>query len=89
MLRALAIVTLRKHQHASITAGYGHVHAGFTPKELAKTIDALQAKFDVKSRVRHQVEEFRRHPGWLGAAAGATAVAATAVVALVVWRRLR
>jgi hypothetical protein len=54
-------------------------------EELAKTIDALQAKFDVKTRARHQLEEIRRHPQWLGAAA----VAAAAVVALVVWRRLR
>ena len=54
-------------------------------EELAKTVDALQAKLDVKSHARHQVEKFRRHPEWLGA----MAVAVAAMVALVVWRRLR
>jgi hypothetical protein len=52
-------------------------------EELAKTVDALQAKFDVRSRARHKAEELREHPAWLGAAAATIVVA----VALVVWRR--
>jgi hypothetical protein len=52
-------------------------------EELAKTVDALQAKFDVRTRARHKVEELREHPAWLGAAAATVVVA----VALVVWRR--
>ena len=54
-------------------------------EELAKTVDALQAKFDVRSRARDKVQEVREHPEWLAAAA----VAAVAAVALVVWRRRR
>jgi MYXO-CTERM domain-containing protein len=54
-------------------------------EELAKTVDALQAKFDVKSLVQHKAENLRQHPEWLGAAA----LAMVAVVALVVWRRRR
>lgn len=54
-------------------------------EELAKTVDALQAKFDVRTRARHKAEDLRRHPEWLGAAA----VAVVAVVAVVVWRRRR
>ncbi len=34
----LAIVTLRAHEHASITAAYGHVIPGFDPKKLARMI---------------------------------------------------
>ena len=55
-------------------------------EELAKTIDALQAKFDVKSRAQHKAEDLRQHPVWLGGAAVAVVVA---VAALVVWRRRR
>lgn len=55
-------------------------------EELAKTIDALQHKFDVRSRAQHKAEDLRRHPVWLGGAA--VAVVAT-VAALVVWRRRR
>jgi hypothetical protein len=54
-------------------------------EELAKTVDALQAKFDVKSRALHKYDEIKQHPEWLGAAA----VAVVAVAALVVWRRRR
>jgi hypothetical protein len=54
-------------------------------EELAKTIDALQAKFDVRSRALQKAEDLRQHPVWIGAAA-ATVVA---VVVLVVWRRRR
>ena len=54
-------------------------------EELAKTVDALQAKFDFKSRAQHKAEDLRQHPEWLGAAA----VVVVAVVALVVWRRRR
>ena len=54
-------------------------------EELAKTVDALQAKFDVKTRARHAAADLRQHPEWIGAAA----VTVVAVVALVVWRRRR
>ncbi len=54
-------------------------------EELAKTVDALQAKFDVRSRARHQADRIKQHPEWLGAAA----VVVVAVAGLVVWRRLR
>ena len=54
-------------------------------EELAKTVDALQAKFDLKTRARHKGEELKQHPEWLGVAAAAV----VAAVALVVWRRRR
>ncbi len=34
----LAVVTLRAHQHASITESYGHLVPGFEPKKLARMI---------------------------------------------------
>lgn len=34
----LAVVTLRAHQHASVTQSYGHVVPGFEPKALARMI---------------------------------------------------
>ncbi len=34
----LAVVTLRAHPHESVTAGYGHVVAGFDPEKLARHI---------------------------------------------------
>jgi ubiquinone/menaquinone biosynthesis C-methylase UbiE/DNA-binding transcriptional ArsR family regulator len=30
----LALATLARHAHAELTAGYGHLHAGFTPRVL-------------------------------------------------------
>jgi hypothetical protein len=54
-------------------------------EELAKTVDALQAKFDVRSHARHRAGQVRRHPE----RAVVAAVAVAAVVALVVWRRRR
>ena len=54
-------------------------------EELAKTVDALQAKFDVKTRAQHKAEDLRQRPVWLGA----TALVIVAVVALVVWRLRR
>ena len=58
-------------------------------EELAKSIDALQAKLDVRSRALHKVEELRQHPVWLGAGAGAVVAALATAVVLVVWRRRR
>lgn len=37
--RAL-IVTLQKHDHDEVRAEYGHVHLGFTPRQLTKWINA-------------------------------------------------
>ena len=54
-------------------------------EELANTVDALQAKFDVKAKARHKAEELRQQPALLGG----IAAAAVAVVVLVVWRRTR
>ena len=54
-------------------------------EELANTVDALQAKFDVKAKARHKAGELRQQPALLGG----IAVAAVAAVALVVWRRRR
>lgn len=52
-------------------------------EELAQTVDALQAKLDVKAHAQHKVEEIRHSPAWIG---GAVAVV-VAVGAFVVWRR--
>jgi hypothetical protein len=54
-------------------------------EELAHTVDALQAKLDVKTHAKHKVEEIRRDPVWLAGAAAAV----LAIGALVVWRRRR
>ena len=54
-------------------------------EELANTVDALQAKFDVRAKVRHKADELREQP----ALVGGVAVAVLALVALVVWRRRR
>jgi hypothetical protein len=54
-------------------------------EDLAHTVDALQAKLDVKARAQHKAQEIRRHPAWIGGAV----VAAVAIGALVVWRRRR
>jgi MYXO-CTERM domain-containing protein len=54
-------------------------------EELANTVDALQAKFDVKAKAKHKAGELRQQP----ALVGGVAFAALALVALVVWRRRR
>jgi hypothetical protein len=54
-------------------------------EELAHTVDALQAKFDVKAKARQKADELRQQPALLGGIAAAT----VAVVVLVVWRRRR
>ena len=54
-------------------------------EELANTVDALQAKFDVKAKAKHKASELRQQP----ALVGGVAVATLALVALVVWRRRR
>jgi hypothetical protein len=54
-------------------------------EELAHTVDALQAKFDVKAKAQHKADQLRQQPALLGG----VAVAVVAVVALVVWRRRR
>ncbi len=54
-------------------------------EDLAHTVDALQAKLDVKARAQHKAQEIRRHPAWIGGAVAA----AVAIGALVVWRRRR
>jgi hypothetical protein len=58
-------------------------------EELAKTIDALQAKLDVRSRVLQKTEDLRQHPAWLGAGAATLVATVVAAVVLVVWRRRR
>ncbi|HEY8427028.1 MAG TPA: metalloregulator ArsR/SmtB family transcription factor [Sandaracinaceae bacterium] len=53
----LAIVTLARHQHASITAAYGHVVPGFEPKKLAKMIERAGLTVDsceITSRERRK-----------------------------------
>jgi hypothetical protein len=54
-------------------------------EDLAHTVDALQAKLDVKAQAQHKAQEIRRHPAWIGGAVAA----AVAIGALVVWRRRR
>jgi C4-dicarboxylate-specific signal transduction histidine kinase len=54
-------------------------------EDLAHTVDALQAKLDVKAHAQHRAQEVRRHPAWIGGAV----VAIIAIGALVVWRRRR
>ena len=54
-------------------------------EDLAHTVDALQAKLDVKAHAQHKAQEIRRHPAWIGGAVAA----AVAIGALVVWRRRR
>jgi C4-dicarboxylate-specific signal transduction histidine kinase len=54
-------------------------------EDLAHTVDALQAKLDVKAHAQHRAQEVRRHPAWIGGAV----VVAVAIGALVVWRRRR
>jgi MYXO-CTERM domain-containing protein len=54
-------------------------------EQLADTVDALQAKLDVKTRAQHKAGEVRRDPAWIAGAA----VAVLALGALVVWRRRR
>jgi type VI protein secretion system component VasF len=52
-------------------------------ESLAHTVDALQAKLDVKAHAQHKAHEISRSPAWIG---GAVAVV-IAVGAFVVWRR--
>jgi Protein of unknown function (DUF3618) len=54
-------------------------------EELANTVGALQAKFDVKAKAQHKADQLRQQPALLGG----VAVAVVTVVALVVWRRRR
>ena len=54
-------------------------------EDLAHTVDALQAKLDVKARAQHKAQEVRRHPAWIGGAVAA----AVAIGVLVAWRRHR
>ena len=54
-------------------------------EDLAQTVDALQAKLDVKAQAQRKAQEIRRHPAWIGG----TVVAVVAIGALVVWRRRR
>jgi hypothetical protein len=54
-------------------------------EELARTVDALQAKLDVKAHAQHKAQEIRRSPVWIG---GAVAVV-VGIGAYVVWRRRR
>ena len=37
----LAVVTLGLHSHAEVTAAYGHLHAGFEPASLRRTLEGL------------------------------------------------
>lgn len=51
----LALVTLAKHPHEELTARYGHVNAGFEPKELRKLLKPLKvASCEVTSRERRK-----------------------------------
>ena len=61
-----------------------------TREELGRTVDALAAKADVKTRVQQRTAEIRRdRPEVLyGGAGGALALVAL-VVGLVLWRRRR
>jgi len=52
---------------------------------LADTVDALQAKLDLKSHAQHKAQQVRSDPRWIG---GAVALV-VAVGAYVVWRRRR
>lgn len=51
--------------------------------DLAHTVDALQAKLDVKAQAQRKAQEIRRHPAWVGGAVAA----AVAIGVLLVWRR--
>jgi type VI protein secretion system component VasF len=54
-------------------------------EQLADTVDALQAKLDVKAHAQHKAQQVRSDPMWIG---GAVAVV-VAVGAFVLWRRRR
>jgi ArsR family transcriptional regulator len=54
--RAL-VVTLDKHDHLDVAAPYGHVHAGFRPKRLARMLEDAGLEVlscDVTSRERRE-----------------------------------
>jgi ubiquinone/menaquinone biosynthesis C-methylase UbiE len=49
----VAVVTLAAHEHADVTAPYGHVHAGFSPAAVKKMFQKAGlhvAQCDVTSR---------------------------------------
>jgi ArsR family transcriptional regulator len=53
----LAIVTLRAHDHASVTEAYGHVVPGFEVRELRRMLDRTELTVDtcaVTSRERRK-----------------------------------
>ena len=54
-------------------------------EDLAHTVDALQAKLDVKAHAKRKADDVRRNPALLAGVAAAV----VAVTALVVWRRRR
>jgi ArsR family transcriptional regulator len=70
----LVVVTLDTHEHAQVTAPYGHVHAGFKPAALRRLL--ARAGFDVErcevtSRERREphfqiVTAFARRPSRAG-----------------------
>jgi hypothetical protein len=54
-------------------------------EDLAHTVDALQAKLDVKAHAKRKADDVRNNPALLAGVAAAVVV----VTALVVWRRRR
>ncbi len=54
-------------------------------EQLADTVDALQAKLDVKAHAQRKADELRHNPALLAGAAAAV----IAIGALVLWRRRR
>jgi ArsR family transcriptional regulator len=53
----LVAVTLDAHEHAEVTAPYGHVHAGFKPAALRRLLartDLVVERCDVTSRERRE-----------------------------------
>ncbi|MFO0682584.1 MAG: metalloregulator ArsR/SmtB family transcription factor [Sandaracinus sp.] len=51
------VVTLDKHEHLDVAAQYGHVHAGFRPKQVQKMLEKVGlscARVDVTSRERRE-----------------------------------
>ena len=53
----LVLVTLAAHSHAAVTSSYGHIQAGFEPKELARTLSSVGLRVEecrVTSRERQK-----------------------------------